>query len=88
MNQNSLVSIVTRKWMLQFKDDSFPLRHVTRITVGAVEHTNSFIQYYLRNMFRPNGSSSLVCPSSKIIQLYERLLHKKSRLKKCLIFKF
>jgi len=31
--------------MLQFKDDSSPLRHVARITVGATEHTNSFVQY-------------------------------------------
>jgi len=60
MNQNNSVSIVTRKLMLQFKDDSSPLRHVTNITVSAVEHTNSFTQHYLSDIFRPSGSSSLL----------------------------
>ena len=65
MNQNSSVSILLRNECYNLKTIHPPLCHVTRVTVGAVEHTNSFIQYYLRKMFRPNGSSLLGYPSSK-----------------------
>lgn len=88
MKQNSSVSIVNRKLMLQFKDNSLPFCHVTRITVDSADHTISFTQYYLPKMFRPYGSSPLGYPSSKNIQLYDRPLHTKSRMKKCLIFNF
>jgi hypothetical protein len=47
--------------MLQFKDDSCPLCHVTIITVDAVEHTNLFIQYYR------GADKSLARPTSRCI---------------------
>jgi hypothetical protein len=32
---------------------------ITGITVGSVEHNNSFVQIPLNNMFRPSGASSV-----------------------------